>query len=161
VFCKKKQEARDFVARVDMSTLPVAVRDSQERALLVEDFARAHTFTFQSALQALVAFAPPFDFRKKYALVELRERAAHDGNPATRYEVVDITLRENPPASSSDLIMREAFVQCILPTYDHWEKMYGGNPHVWGLLIVMCMSYVQIRLSQRTLRWLTAHGFFR
>lgn len=151
MFCKKKQAAFDVVGRLDMSTLPVAVRDCQERALVVEDFARAHTFTFQSALQSLVFFAPPFDFRQKYALVELKERAAHDGNPATKYEVVNITLRDNPTASSTDIIMRETFVQGISPTYDHWVKMYSGNPHVWGLLIVMCTSDVQIALSQRTL----------
>lgn len=151
-----KRRTIDVLQGVDMEhSIPVALRDAKERAAIVEEFARVHTFTFESALQSIITFAPPFDFRKKYVLVELKERANHDGNPATLYEVVDMTFRDNTPADSTDEIMREAFLQGINPRYDGWVEFYDGNPDIWGVLVVMCTFQVP---SLRILH-LTSHGF--
>ncbi|KAF9479973.1 hypothetical protein BDN70DRAFT_932090 [Pholiota conissans] len=139
-FCKKKKQALDTVENMDMTSLPPHIRNFQQHMLTVEDFVRAHTFTFQSALQEIATLAAPFDFRRKYVLVTMKERESgmHDGNPATRYEVLDMELRDNPVRyESGDTIMEEAFVQCVEPSYDDWEKMTTGNPLVWGQLVVM------------------------
>jgi hypothetical protein len=134
-----KRQTLDILQCVDMEhTIPVALRNSKERAAIVEEFARVHTFTFENALESIIAFAPPFDFRKKYVLVELKERAEHDGNPATLYEVVDMTFRDNTPPDSTDEIMREAFLQGINPRYDGFVEYHNGNPNFWGVLVVMC-----------------------
>ncbi|KAF8183430.1 hypothetical protein BJ912DRAFT_1144873 [Pholiota molesta] len=138
LFCRMKRQTLDILQCVDMEhTIPVALRNSKERAAIVEEFARVHTYTFECALESIMAFAPPFDFRKKYVLVELKECADHDGNPATLYEVVDMTFRDNPPPDSTDEIMREAFLQGINPRYDGFVEYHNGNPNFWGVLVVM------------------------
>ncbi len=106
VICKKKQEALALVRSViDMP----GIQESRLEMLRIEDFARAHTFTFNESLNSLGMELPRPDLRTKHVLVELEERPGNDGNPATLYEVQNISIRSNPVAPSSDVIMDELF----------------------------------------------------
>ncbi|KJA16174.1 hypothetical protein HYPSUDRAFT_47598 [Hypholoma sublateritium FD-334 SS-4] len=133
VICKKKQEALALVRNaMDMPGL----RESRLEMLRIEDFARAHTFTFNQSFNSLGTELRRADLRTKHLLVELEERPGNDGNPATLYEVQNISIRPNPVAPSGDIIMDELF-KGINHSYGEWERMARETPKVQGLLIVI------------------------
>ena len=134
VICKKKQEALALVRSViDMP----GIQESRLEMLRIEDFARAHTFTFNESLNSLGMELPRADLRTKHVLVELEERPGNDGNPAKLYEVQDVSVRPNPVAPSGDVIMDELF-KGINHSYGEWERMAKETPNVQGLLIIVC-----------------------
>lgn len=83
------------------------LQESRLEMLRIEDFARAHTFTFNQSFNSLGMELGSANLRTKHVLVELEERPGSDGNPATLYEVQNISIRPNPVAPSGDVIMDE------------------------------------------------------
>lgn len=134
IVCKNKQETLALLGKT--AHMP-RIQQGRMQMLRIEDFARAHTFTFDGAIHALVAQSGPIDFRTNHVVVELTEREDHDGNPATTYEVQNMAVRENPVAPSGDSIMDELF-KGVNYCYSEWERMAKENPGVTDLLIVVC-----------------------
>lgn len=131
--CKKKQ-----AMHINIDSLPTELQEGQKERMLIEDFARAHTFTFIEAFNALLVEGP-VDLRKKHVLVELTRRPGetHNGNPATLYEVQNISMQDNPDGPCGDVILEET-IKCVLYGYDDMLKSLEGNPAASGLLVILC-----------------------
>lgn len=125
------------------------LQESRLEMLRIEDFARAHTFTFNQSFNSLGMELGSANLRTKHVLVELEERPGSDGNPATLYEVQNISIRPNPVAPSGDVIMDELF-KGINHSYGEWERMARETPKVQGLLIVICelRNHVKVALCR-------------